>query len=197
MNDLQPYLRRIAAWRKTVHLELWPVIDQQWSPMLVPLARENLQAWGENAKYRRAAAREIIAIDAGVEEKTKIADVNIALWMFCEEHRTRFVDPICLVHALGKLTRRLCPSATRRKFDLNTGTNQSWVKYSSARTLHQLGSWLIDAYGAAGVRLARAQFQERQDARHQKARLKELLGEIPITDDPFTPQHSEPEARTY
>jgi hypothetical protein len=177
-HDLRPYLRRIRTWRKAVHLQLWPAIDQQWSDVLVPLAQDNLQARGESAKYRRLAAHELLAIDAGVADKARIADLNLAIWLFYQENRSRFVNADCFVHTLGKLTRRLCPSSRRRTFSVQAGEFHTWSKYASPRTIRQLGEWLIEAYGTAGVTLAKTQFERKRTAKRQKERLKELLGAI-------------------
>lgn len=185
MTDLRPYLRKIDAWRRTVHQDLWPTVDRQWSAVLVPLAQENLEARGLNAKYRKEAAREVLALDAGLEDKAKIVNINLALWLFYQANKPRFVDANCFRHAIAKMTRGLCPFSKRRKFDLDTGAYASWASYCPPRTLQQLGDWLSEAYGTAGVVLAKHQGQTKRESVQQKDRLKELLTAIASDhDDP-------------
>jgi hypothetical protein len=160
--ELKPYLAKLKHWRGTLDPTLWTGVDGQWAGVLLPLAEDQIST-KFNKKARRAAGREILAIDAGVEDKAEIADLVLALWLLAEDDRKRFVNDKAFKFETARLVRNLAPSTRRHTLNPTEGKPKTYFTRTPAPVMEVLGGWLHDAYGAAGLTLARTQWARERE----------------------------------
>jgi len=178
--ELQPYRRRLLQRRKdNPSNPAWELLNARWG-RVVQQAEEIHAAYAAGRSFVRhghRAAQQVLTLARSVPQST-IVDQCLSMVLLWQEHRHRFRSERAFGFQLSRRVRGLT--------DTNAGTYWCHQRQAMRRVYRDfppkaslvLADWLVDAFGAAGVRLALLELEGRDGASEERKRLEEALDSL-------------------
>lgn len=167
-GDLKPFLRLVQdRIEKSQESPLWSQLDARWAA-LADHARSLAAYRGAMPRYERIAAQEVVKLSDAVPAR-EIVETALALFVMHELQPKRFKTDHAFRTQLVRRSRGLTDLNAGSWYDHQTGKTKRAYRELSPRAASVLGQWLAEAFGGAGLHLARLE-QTEDDKRQEEQR---------------------------
>lgn len=180
IHELKPYRKRLEKRRRdNPSNPAWEMLNARWR-RVVQHAEATQAAYVAGRpviRHEYRAAAQTLKLAQAVPQAT-VVDQCLAMVLLCREHPNRFRSE----RAFGfQLVRRV-----RGLTDTNAGTYWCHQRQAMRRVYRDFppkasqafAAWLLDAFGAAGVRLALLELEGRDGATEERKLLEEALNAL-------------------
>jgi hypothetical protein len=171
--DLNLYRRAVRVrLQRNAHTEepVLPVLEAEWHA-LIGFYQEQIDERGRGVRsvqHRRWACQELVRVSRGAEARDVIETV-LALYVMRTREPKRFVSDRAFCFQLVRHVRRL--GRTRAGVHAET----LFYRELPPRTVEAMGKMLIQAFGSAGVHLAKLENEEGEKRRQRANALHSAL----------------------
>ena len=177
--ELEPYLRQVDQRRqKNPESAIWDHLERRWQAV-GSHARAVIGDHDRGQAVQRnelQAAREVLLITGGAATR-EVVDTALAMYLMqgAELHRFRSDNAFWT-----QLVRRVRGVASLATGETTSASGAKRLKYREMgpRTVNALKGWLVEAFGAAGLRLAQLEESEMEARRNERREFREALGEL-------------------
>jgi hypothetical protein len=176
-GDLKPFLRLVQARiQKNSDSPLWTQLEARLAA-LADHARSLLAYRGAMPRHERIAAQELRKLTDAVAPR-EVVETALALFVMQELQPMRFKTDSAFRTQLVRRVRGLTDLNAGSWFDHRSGKTKRAYKELTPRAASVLGQWLADAFGGAGLHLAKLE-QVEADKKHQEAMtLRQALADL-------------------
>ncbi|CAH1656700.1 MULTISPECIES: hypothetical protein [unclassified Chelatococcus] len=175
--QLAPYLRQVVRRvEKNKSSPLWAQLEERWEA-LQSHARGVLAAYQRGqpmVRYERIAAHAIVTLGEPLEPREVIHTV-LAMFMMQQDQPHRFPSDAGFRMQLVRRVRGLAEVNAGEWYDHKTGKTKRVYKDLAPKAAVIIGQWLAEAFGGAGIHLAKLEERDRQKQQDEVNALHEAL----------------------
>jgi hypothetical protein len=178
--DLKTYVGQVRnRIAKNPDNPAWASLDDRWRTVvghaegILAAARRGVAG----ASYQRTAAHEVVKLNGHVKPR-EIVEAALALFMLLQDQPRRFRSDQAFRTQLVRRTRGLSDVNAGTRFDAVSGRTRRAYRELTPRATAVLGQWLADAFGAAGLHLAKLEEGDREARQREAQQLREALREL-------------------
>jgi len=128
-------------------------------------------------RHQRQACQEIVRVADHVEPDLA-AETALALFVMQEQAPRRFLSDVAFWHQLARRVRGLTDVNAGTWFDVNTGKLKRVYRDLPAKTTLTVGKALAEAFGTAGLMLARKETEDAEMQRKDNEMLAKAVGDL-------------------
>lgn len=177
---LGPYRRLVRARVKRNETSpLWAQLEDRWATVVnhakgIVAAHER----GETGySHERKAAHEVIKVAGDVEAKA-VVETALALFLMEGEQPRRFRSDAAFRWQMVRRVRGLTDLNAGTFYDHESGKVKRVYKDLTPRAVAVMGQWLADAFGGAGMHLAKMEERDREKAVSARQEMHQALEEL-------------------
>jgi hypothetical protein len=176
-GDLKPFLRLVQARiEKNSENPLWTQLDARVAA-LADHARSLLVYRGAMPRYERIAAHELQKLSDAATPR-EVAETALALFMMNELEPRRFKTDRAFRTQLVRRVRGLTDLNAGSWYDHHTGKTKRAYKELTPRASMVMGQWLADAFGGAGLHLAKLEQTQQQQKQQEAMAFRQALADL-------------------
>ncbi|MBO1908462.1 hypothetical protein J4G37_26680 [Microvirga sp. 3-52] len=176
-GDLKPYLRLVQARvEKNQESPLWPQLEARLAA-LADHARSLLAYRGAMSRHERIAAKEVVKLSDAVAP-WEIVQTTLALVIMQELQPRRFKTDRAFRTQLVRRVRGLTDLNAGSWFDHQTGKTKRAYKELTPRAAAVIAQWLADAFGGAGLHLAKLEQTEADKKQQEQQAIHASLSQL-------------------
>ena len=171
--DLAPFLAVIRQRKaRNPDSPLWPGIEARWAALVDHCRGVVATALDGRAMNRdeRTACHEVVKLAEHVEP-AEVVETALALYLMHEQQPRRFLSDDAFRHQLSRRLRGLAEVNAGTWFDHTTNKVKRVYRDLPATATQVMGAMLVEAFGLAGLLLAR---REAEDAEKQRREIEDL-----------------------
>ncbi len=177
VHQLRPYVARVMARQaKNSSNESWALLRHRWAAV-TDRAQQAIAKAKSGVAYVRHdlhAAQQLCQLGETVPANDVVCTA-LGMYLYREDQPYRFKSDRAFNFQLWRRMRGLSPSNAGTYWDAKTKRNRKVYKDLPPRVVEALAEALIDAFGVAGLMLARKEEAERQQADETAKRLTSAL----------------------
>ncbi|MER8645084.1 hypothetical protein [Mesorhizobium sp. M1252] len=175
-GELTPYRLRVEARiAKNADSPLWEHLEGRWREIVGQARGDASKATGN--RYQRNAAREVLNIGADAGGRAVMVTA-LAMFVLLSERPSRFASDAGFRLQLARRVRALSSRHSGSRYDHRTGREQRVYREMTPKAGAILGQTLATTFGAAGLRLAALDEQDREDARTAQENIRTAIKEL-------------------
>lgn len=176
-TDLNPHLRLVRTRiEKNQENPLWSRLDQRWDT-LIGHTRQLTASGRAMPGYERQAGYEVLKLAASVPSR-EIVETTLAMFLLQELEPRRFRSDHAFRTQLVRRVRGLTDLNAGTWFDDQTGKTKRAYKDLTPRAVAVLALWLSEAFGSAGIHLARLEEAEREQRQAERNAFYDALSQV-------------------
>lgn len=177
VHELRPYVAGVAARHaKNKDSDAWTILAKRWV-LLADHARAVLARYaaGEpSQRFEVKAAQQVVNL-ADTVPADAVVHMAIAMYLFRDDQPGRFRSDKAFDYQLVRRVRGLSDVNAGTYWDQKAGRNKRVYRDLPPRAVEALAVWLKDAFGLAGLMLARKQRGEAAQVVEERHRLAAAL----------------------
>lgn len=156
----------------------WAALDQRWDALLQHAAEvvERARSGKPGQRNERRAAEEVLKIAQEAEGRAVWVRVA-ALYSLQEEFPQRFRSDRAFLFEMVRTVRRLSAVSVSQYYNAATGRTKLVYRDPPPQAIEFMAAWLREAFGFAGLHLAREWREARERGAQEKAREREEINE--------------------
>jgi len=178
--DLKPYLSKVnARIEKNRDSPAWGQLDGRWLT-LVDHANSVIAAYEKgraSPRHEVKAAHEVVKI-AGAAQAREVVETALAMFIMQEFEPRRFRSDDAFRVQLVRRVRALANMNAGEFYDHRADKTRRVYREVSPRAVAVMGHWLSEAFGVAGLRLARLERADEERERKERLALHRALEEL-------------------
>jgi hypothetical protein len=178
--DLKPYLKLVRVRiEKNTDSPLWGRLEARWGA-LVEHARGVLayyQRGHAGPRHERIAAQEIVKLSEAVAPREAV-ETALAMFMMQELERRRFRSDAAFRAQLARRVRGLTELNAGVYYDHLSGRPKRTYRELTPRAAALIAHWLAEAFGGAGIHLARREQTDQEKKISERLELHKALEEL-------------------
>lgn len=163
LHELRGQLKRIETRRqRNPDNPTWPLLRERWAAVQAWAVEysNTAEAGGVVNRYALDAARQVNQL--GSTPADKVVDVSLSLYLLQEDQPHRFRSDLAFDRQLARRARRTSRIAAGSYWNDKLQRTSLVFKDSPPRTTDALAALLKEAFGPAGIALARLEHSEAQ-----------------------------------
>ncbi|HEY1721050.1 MAG TPA: hypothetical protein VGG27_07375 [Magnetospirillaceae bacterium] len=175
--DLKPYLERVhARIERSSNGSLWPQLEARWGALLDHCrARSAAYRNGRaDVRYVVEACEELVKVASDVDARI-VVETALAMYVMGNDDARRFKSDDAFWFQLARRVRGLTDMNDGSWYDHDAGKVKRVYRDTPRKATLALAHMLGDAFGAAGIYLARLDEQEAEERRKRHADLAAAL----------------------
>lgn len=179
-TDLKPYARIVRARIvKNAESPAWDHLDSRWNAVADHARAVLVRSQQGQAGFRqeRIAALQVIQLADTVAPR-EIVETALAMFVMQELEARRFRSDGAFRTQLVRRIRGLLGGNARNSGDDTSGRTKRTYSELPPRAAAVMGQWLAEAFGGAGLRLARLEMEERNREQGERQELHQALSEL-------------------
>jgi hypothetical protein len=176
-HELRPYVKRVEARRaKNPSSEAWVILAHRWEA-LARHARDTLEKYFAGTPSSRVTvkAAEQVRVVADNVPTELVVNTALAMYLLLDYHPRRFRSDRAFDFQLVRRVRGLTAVNAGAYWDQKANRPKRVYRDLPPRVVETLAVWLKDAFGTAGVMLAKKEGQDAQKAQDERKRLASAL----------------------
>jgi hypothetical protein len=180
VHELRPFIKRVAArYAKNPSSEAWVILRHRWET-LAAQARSTLDKYlaGTPASRTTIEAADQIRAVADNVSPDEVVHTALALYLMQDEQPRRFRTDRGFSFQLVRRIRGLTAINAGAYWDQKANRPKRVYRDLPPRVVETLAGWLTEAFGAAGVMLARREQQDAEKQRDEGKRLASALEDL-------------------
>jgi hypothetical protein len=157
----------------------WGHLDDRWRT-LVGHAQGILAGYRQGRagpRHERIAAQEVVKLADAVEPR-QVVETALAMFLMQELDPRRFRSDQAFRTQLVRRIRGLTDLNAGEYYDHTSGKTKRAYRDLPPRATAVLGLWLAEAFGAAGLHLARLELAEQEKTSKERQELHKALSEL-------------------
>jgi hypothetical protein len=176
-GDLKPYLKIVQKRiEKNQESPLWTQLEARLAA-LADHARSLLAYRGAMPRHERIAAQELQKLSDAVPAR-EVIQTTLALFVMSELQPRRFRSDRAFRTQFVRRVRGLTDLNAGSWFDHQTGKTKRAYKELNPRAAMVLGQWLADAFGGAGLHLAKLEQTEADKKQEEQRAIHASLSQL-------------------
>lgn len=178
--ELAPYVKRVQKRiAKAPHLDAWKVLHQRWQ-IAADIAHGYEREIKDGSPYQanRREAYRLIATVAQRVEADRVIATALGMFMLAEERPQRFLSDDAFWFQVARRIRGLTTIYSRSYIDAKSGKPKRVYSDLSPRTLREIARLIIEAFGVAGLYVAKLEQKERDAKVAEQQRFHAALEEL-------------------
>lgn len=178
--ELAPYVKRVhARIEKNRESIVWEQLDDRWLA-LVEEYRGLLAAWQRGrpgSRYERAAAAIVVKLAEQVPAR-EVVVAALGMYLLKQDQPHRFVSELAFRTQLVRRIQSLGQSHVAQRYDHASGKQRLIYRENSPKGVAIVGHRLATTIGAAGLRLAQLEDEDRTRRRQESEAVRVALAEL-------------------
>jgi hypothetical protein len=179
-HELATYLKTVRARiAKNISSPTWAKLDKHWSAV-VRIAQNHVEAslTGEpQTRYQGEAWADLARLGQSIEPRA-VVEVALAVYLMQDWYPNRFKDDAAFGFQLVRRVRSLDSVAVGTSYDHKLGKAKKVYRDMKPRTTAVLAGILQQAFGVAGLTVAKLEAQERQQQESAREEFHNDLAEL-------------------
>jgi len=176
-TNLKPYLGKVRARvEKNRDNPAWSQLDGRWLGV-VDHARTVIASYERgkaSIRYEVKAAHEVVKVAQTVSPR-EVVEVVLSMFMMQELEPRRFRNDDAFRVQLTRRVRALANVNAGEFYDHRTNKTRRVYRELPSKAVAMIGYWLVQAFGAAGVRIARMEREDEERERNERLELYKAL----------------------
>lgn len=179
-KDLKPYIDRVRRRiEKNADSPAWGTLDARWDAVHQHANEiiRHFESGRPGRAYERRAASEVTKL-AGATAARNVVVTALAMFMMQQLEPRRFRSDAAFRFELVHRVRSLGNMSAGRSYDHTSGKVRKVYRELAPRAVTVMGSWIAEAFGAAGLHLSRLEEADFERRESQRVELHKALGEL-------------------